>query len=545
MLLTEILFLFALQYNGLHKGITMKTKNICLISILVLLIYILINFSVNPLPKYKSSSKNDSTRIYTTQTFPNQMITDKEVHIDLDSIKARGKLIALTRYNANSFFLYRGQPMGYEYELLKLFTQRIGVDLEVKIPSTRDSLFIMLNNGEGDVIAASLTITLERRDKVLFSTPYNTSRQMLVQRKPKDWRRLKHHQIEKELIRNPLELIGKTVSIRSGSNYEQRLRNLEEEMGGLINIDTVANNIETEKLIKMVNDGKIDYTIADENIATINSPFYPNVDMKTAISCPQQIAWAFRKSSPQLQQAVNDWIADEKAKKSPTLNVIYKKYYKNKSRFKRRKRSQFYSLETGKISPYDDLFKKYQFPPLFPWTLLAAQAYQESHFNPKTTSWAGAEGLMQLLPNTAKEFGITDLTDPEQGIKAGVKYIKFIEKNYWGSIPSDSERVKFILASYNAGVGHVKDAQRVAKLLKLDPNIWTNNVEVAILKLSEKEYIYNNKYVKYGFCRGEEPYNYVREILKREQLYKGFLKEAEILKADTTVNLNDTLKQKI
>lgn len=478
---------------------------------------------------------------YITETFPNEQVTTETVEIDLDAIKKRGKLIALTRYNANSFFLYRGKPMGYEYELLQLFAEELGVDLEVKIPSTRDSLFVMLNNGEGDLIAANMTITKERSEKVDFSTHHNTTRQMLIQKKPDNWRKEKRHITEKALIRDPLELLGKTISIRKGSNYHQRIDNLQLEMGGEIFIDTVDDSYETEELIRLVDEGTIQYTIADENIAAINSAFYPNVDMKTPISFSQRVAWAFRKTSPELRDAANRWMKELRADNSPTYHVIYNKYYKNHEKFKSRKKSQFYSLSTGDISPYDSSFREFA-PELFPWTLLASQAYQESRFDPSTKSWAGAVGLMQLLPATAEEMGLDskNLSDPSRSIEAGARYLSYLHKHFWSDLP-DSVAVKFVLASYNAGVGHVKDAQRLAKTLNLNPDLWTDNVELAILKLSDKSHFYN-PVVKHGFCRGREPYLYVRQIFERKKIYDNILVQAKLQQERDSIRINDSME---
>lgn len=459
------------------------------------------------------------------------------VSIDLDKIKERGKLVALSRYNASSFFIYRGQPMGYEYDLLKLFAEELGVELEMKTPSTWDSLYIMLNKGEGDIIAANLVITLELAKKVSFSEHHSETRQMLVQRLPRGYRRLKRHQIEKRLIRNPIDLIGKTVTIRNRSTFAHRMRNLIDEVGGPINLDLVKTDIESEQLIRLVSEGIIDYTIADENVASLNSSYFSNIDTKTAVSFPQRVAWAVRKNSPQLKDAIDTWMTKLKANNNPTYYVIYNRYFKNKQDYKKRRKSDHFLLETGNISEYDSLFKKYE-TELFPWTLLAAQAYQESRFETDKKSRFGAVGLMQLLPTTAEQMGIYDLHVPEKSVQAGTRYLKYLYTNHWSHLP-DSEAVKFTLASYNAGPGHVFDAQRVAEKLGLDGNRWDNNVEDAILKLSHKKYIYMPE-VKYGFCHGEEPRNYVRDILDREDMYLKMIKEAKRRK-DEQVKNGDSL----
>ena len=153
------------------------------------------------------------------------------------------------------------------------------------------------------------------------------------------------------------------------------------------------------------------------------------------------------------------------------------------------------------------------------WRLLSSQIYQESKFDSKTKSWAGAKGLMQLMHNTAKQFGITNLYDPESSLKAGTRYLEYL-KGRWEHIEDSTERMKFILASYNAGPNHIKDAQRLAEKKGKDTHDW-EIVSDFVLKLSNPKY-YNDPVVKYGYCRGEEPYYYVREILNRYQHYKKF-----------------------
>lgn len=437
--------------------------------------------------------------------------------IDLDQIKERGKLVALTGFNAYSYFIYKGQPMGFEYELLTRLAGSLEVELEIKIVREMEKMFEMLNEGEGDLIAFNLTVTKERAKKVNFTHYNNQTVQVLVQRRPENWRQMKLHQIEKTLIRNPIDLIDTTIYVRKASSYTSRLRNLSEEIGGDINIVEASPELATEDLIRMVAKGEIDLTVADENIAKLYQAFYSilNVDLK--LSLPQRIAWAVRKDSPELLAAINNWLVG--MKKKTDYYVIYDRYYRNRSAFKRRVKSEYFSLTGGKISKYDDEIKKYSKTLNWDWRLLASLIYQESQFKTNETSWAGAQGLMQLMPATAERYGVTDLNDPHQSLKAGIKYLKWLD-GYWSDdIPDSSERTKFVMASYNIGPGHVVDARRLAEKYGADPNIWYNNVETYLLKKSEPKY-YNDEIVKLGYSRGVETVNYVREVLDRYGQYK-------------------------
>ena len=165
---------------------------------------------------------------------------EKQAVIDLQQIKNRGELIAITGYNPYSYFIYKGQLLGFEYELLKRLSKDLHLKLKIKVVKDMNKMFDMLGKGEGDLIAFNLTVTKSRTDKYAFCDALNTTKQVLVQRMPKNWRKLTRDQIDKKLIRNPLKLDGKTIIVRSASSYIQRLKNLSEEIGGGINIKIAA-----------------------------------------------------------------------------------------------------------------------------------------------------------------------------------------------------------------------------------------------------------------------------------------------------------------
>lgn len=472
------------------------------------LILIGILFSCSPSPTSETNEANLAENQY------------KSVTLDLEGIKKRGKLRALTTYSGTSYFLYKGKAMGFEYELLERLCKKLDVGLEMVIAQDENELIEMLDRGEGDLIAYGYTILNERKNKINFTEPLYLANQVLVQRKPANWRRMKLHQIKEQMITDPIQLIGDTVSVKKNSSYAARLENLNQELGGNIVIDTIAGTLTTEEIIKKVADGELKYTVVDQNIGYINASFYPILDVSTKISFSQQIAWGVRKTSPELLAEVNEWIRD--FTKTVDYHVIYNKYYKNKRRYKARVKSEFYSISDNKISPYDDLIKKYAEEIGWDWRLVASIAYQESQFKPQSESWAGAQGLMQIMPATAEALNIVDPSDPNESLRGGAAYLQEV----WGKhedITDSIQRIKFTLASYNCGYAHLKDAQRIAKRKNLNPKIWDDNVELAILDLSSPEY-YNSKGIRYGYVRGTEPYNYVRQIFDRYDHYKTFIK---------------------
>ncbi len=438
------------------------------------------------------------------------------VSIDLNAIKERGFITALVDNNSFSYFIYKGRSMGYEYELLKLLAKHLQVDLRIQVTSGIERAIEQLNKGEGDILAFPLTVTKDRTERVRFTNPQFDSYQVLVQRKPENWRQLTRNQLNAQLIRKPAQLIGKEVYVMPGSSFAQRLKHLSEEVGGEIIINQDSTNAETENLIRAVVLGEIDYTVTDNIIARVNAAYYNNLDVETIISLPQTIAWAVRKNSPDLQVSVNEWLA--KVKKEATFMVIYNRYFNSPRTSIIRLTSDYSSLAGNKISPFDDLIKEGAQELGWDWRLLAAIIYQESRFNPHGESWAGAKGLMQLMPETAKRFGVTDPNNPQQSLRGGVRFLKHLDKYWSKDIADPDERLKFILASYNAGLTHIIDARKLTIKYGEDPTSWSV-VESYLLKKSDPKY-YRDPVVIAGYCKCEEPVNYIKSILSRYEEYK-------------------------
>lgn len=441
-----------------------------------------------------------------------------EPTIDFTEIKVRKELKALVDYNSTSYFLYKGSPMGFEYELLSRYAKE--TDLALKIIPINDlsSIIDSLNEDVGDIIAANLTVTKDRQEKAAFSQPIIRTKQVLVQRanSNKDDATLFVKRVE--------DLIGQEVYVQKGSSFFKRILNLSDEIGGDIIIKEVAGNITTEELIGKVSKGEIPFTIADEHVAKINKAFYRNIHIKNAISLEQQIAWAVRKESPDLLISLNKWL--DEFRKTTDYRVIYLKYYGNTSLFKNRVNSDLFTSKSGNISPYDDLIKKYSQVIQWDWRLLTSLIYQESQFDHSSSSWAGARGLMQLMPSTAKEYGLDSTASPEESIIAGIDYLSWLDEQFADKVTDKAERRKFVLAAYNVGLGHVFDAIRLAEKHQLKKDVWENNVAEMLLNKSKPNF-YKDDVVHYGYCRGSEPYKYVNEILSR---YEHYLNITEISK---------------
>lgn len=428
---------------------------------------------------------------------------------DLTQIVDSGELVVLTLYSSTTYFNYRGQEMGYQYELSQQFADELGVKLRIKTARTPIQLVEMLQRGEGDLIAYTLPITKRGKDSLLYCGEEVVTHQVIVQRRNG----------KQALLKDVTDLIGKQVHVKRGKYYD-RLKNLNEELGGGIEIVLVENDsTSVEDLITKVAQGVIDYTVADNDIARLNKTYYPFLNIELPISFDQRASWAVRKDQPLLAAKANEW--HKAGMTRPEYTASMKRYFETS---KRSPHSPVLSVSEGKISIYDNLFKKYAPTIGWDWRLLASLAFTESNFDSTAVSWAGAKGLMQLMPTTAKANGMPEGMEhnPEESVKAAVKYLGRTARSF-ANIPEE-ERVKFVLASYNSGIGHILDAMALAEKYGKNRHIWTDNVEPYILLKSNEEY-FTDSVCKHGYFRGIETYNFVRDITQRFERYKEIIKE--------------------
>ncbi len=408
--------------------------------------------------------------------------------------------------------------MGYQYDLIHELADALEIDFEIVVENNLEKSFDYLESGRVDLLALNLTITKERSKFLRFTDPHTKTRQILVQRKPENWEKLRKESIDISVIRNQLDLAGKTIYVQKNSSFSSRLHNLSEEIGDSIHIVETDETVET--LISKVVSGEIDYTVCDENMARVNQTFYPIIDIQTAISFPQRHAWAVRKNDTmQLFDTINYWLKN--FKKTGKYANIYNRYFKNPKTGLMANSGMIY-VGNGILSPYDSLIRQYSDSLSWDWRLLASMIYQESGFLPNAVSWVGAFGLMQLMPSTANYYRVTKNSIPERNIEAGVKYLQWLDEIFQDKVTYREERLKFVLGSYNVGLGHVLDARALARKYDKDPEIWDDNVEIFLLKKSDPKY-YLDPVVRFGYCRGQETYDYVRKILARYDDYKNII----------------------
>lgn len=428
---------------------------------------------------------------------------------DFDAIQQRGKIVVLTENTSVSFYLYRGQAMGYDYELIHKFALDHDLTVEVKVLDNLNAMFERLANGDGDLIACNLNISPERQNLAAFTNPLFSTRQVLVQRKTND---------SLSFVSQWRHLDGKEIYVHTISTGHANLEMAARQHGVNLEIIDPSGNLSSEKLIRLVAEGQIDYTVADENLARLNATYYPNLDVEFAITEAQEVAWAVRKNADTLLTRLNQWLEDPKNQRR--LNFTKNKYFEAVKSQQARVQSGFSSLDGKRISEYDELIRKHSLTLQWDWRLLAAMIYEESRFNPDARSWAGAFGLMQLMPATAERFGIDTTQTRDANIKAGVAYLRYLDRYWKKHIDDPEERVNFILASYNVGPGHVQDARAIAIQIEKNPNLWYNNVADCLLLKTEPEY-HHLEGVKHGYCRCADPVNYVSDVQRKFAEYRA------------------------
>lgn len=447
--------------------------------------------------------------------------TDSIKHIPTH-VETSGTLVALIDNSMSSYYVYKGQPRGFEFELLSWFCKDHDLELDVKIVHF-ESVIDSLLAGVGDIAAANLTVNRERSERVHFTPHLIRNQQVLVQRYPPNYNRMSRREKASALVHNALDLDGKVVHVHAESAFYQRLQNIAEENAIDILIHPVEKDVSPDELARMVSLGEINYTVFDENTARLHSRLYPNLHVETPINIAQSIAWATRKNSDSLNVLLDNWI--EKNRNSNKFAVIYKKYFKPSRSMVSTMQSPFNLAVGGEISPYDQFFKLYGEQFDIDWRLLAAVAYQESKFNPLAESPFGARGLMQLMPNTANRFGVSfeNIHDPKANIMAATRFLRHLFDYWTEKLGEESTEIyAFVLASYNAGLGHVIDARNLAEKHGFDDRVWKDNVETMLLKKSMPKY-YTDEVVKHGYVRGHEPVRYVSSVMSFYSQYQMLL----------------------
>ena len=445
-------------------------------------------------------------------------ITD-DVETPVDTISAlqhvleKGKFVAVTNCEAINYNTRAGKPSGFEFELLSDFCKANGLELEMIVNENLDSCFSLLDSCKVDIVAIGIGANKDMKRRYLLTNPILMQRSVLVQRLPKDWNQMStENEVENQLLRSSVDLAGKTIHLPSGSHVVKLLEHLSDQIGDTIYI-VENDSLNSVDLVQAVAAGKIDYTVVEEYVARMASIDLRGLDTKLNVSVEQPLGWAVHNNDgdSSLLIALNGWIDNFEQR---NLNRILAKYVNKGNVFVKHQPAE------GQLSEFDDIIKQAAKNIGWDWRLLASLIYQESHFKLDLESDKGAFGLMQLMPVVMEKYGIGYDATPEEQLEAGGQLICFLDECLANKVADSTERVKFILAAYNSGLGHVYDAQRLAEKYGKYPDVWDNNVDYFILNKSKKQY-YNDTCCHNGYLRGTETYRFVEEVLDRYYQYQA------------------------
>ena len=425
----------------------------------------------------------------------------QEFILDKDGILTRGTLRVAVDNNSSSFYIYRGRRMGYEYELLLDLGKELGVQVEFVVASDIDEAFTKLEEGRVDLIAMNVQQNAERESFVIFTEAIGSMSTVLVGReKLTSW-----------------DTLGMdTVVVRKGAVYKSQLEQIKDSLSLDFTILEVQDHEET--LLDRVYEQELRWTVAEKNVAQTNATYYDELQLGLEVSKEEPVTWALRSTSPNLLQAVNSWLVE---KKKVFIPRTFARYFLNSKNQYERTTNAYSSLGGNRISVYDEIIQAQAQSLGWDWRLLAALVYKESRFDTTALSYAGAQGLLQLMPVTVERFGVTNPNDPAESLKGGVKYLQYLDKFWMERVPETNERIKFILASYNIGQGHVDDAWKLTLKYRKNTQSWQEVSNFLNLK-SDPKY-YRDPVVKSGYAKGHIAVKYVRDVLALFQSYKDLV----------------------
>ena len=446
-----------------------------------------------------------------------QTSVDSDITADtmtmLQHVQENGVLRAVTNCEIINYNTEKPTPSGFEYELLSDFCKDNGLELEMVVNENLDSCFMLLDSCKVDMVAVGVGSNKDMKRRFLLTNPILMQRSVLVQRLPKDWNKMSTaNEVENQLLRSSVDLAGKTIHLPQGSHVVKLLEHLSDQIGDTIYI-VECDSLNSVDLVNAVASGQIDYTVVEEYVARMASIGMKGLDTKLNVSVEQPLGWAIRNhdGDSSLLCALNSWIDGFEQR---NLNRILAKYVNKGNVFMSRKPA------TGALSEFDDIIKKTAKNIGWDWRLLASLIYQESRFRLDLESEKGAFGLMQLMPVVMERYEIGYDATPEEQLNAGGQLISYLDDCLENKVTDSVERVKFVLAAYNSGLGHVYDAQRLAQKYGKYPDVWDNNVDYFILNKSKKQY-YNDTCCHAGYLRGTETYRFVEEVLDRFYQYQA------------------------
>ena len=424
----------------------------------------------------------------------------------LEKIKAKNELEVVMVNGPTTYFVGAIGKEGFEYLLLKDFAEHLGVALKLHVVSTVNEAMALTKEGVGEITAGALTKTKEREEEYAFGPSYFSVKELVIC----------HQKMIKrqEFPRSVSDLVGLKIVVGKDTSYAESLTELQKELPELVFETSVEHS--SEQLLALVSQEKIDCTVVDSNIFSVNNRYYPALRKAFSISDNKKLAWILRDGEKELNAKLIAWLS--KLECSGKMAQLKDHYYSNSQQFNYVNISVFHKRLKSRLPKYRDLFMKAGQKYDIPWTLLAAQSYQESHWDRLAKSPTGVRGMMMLTLPTAKEMGVKYRLNATQSIYGGAKYYAQLLSRVSPDVQG-VERYKFAYAAYNVGMGHLIDARALARKLGKDPDRW-KDLKTVLPLLSQRKYY---KDLKYGYARGQEPVDYVEAIYE----YHAILEKKE------------------
>ncbi len=458
---------------------------------LVLVVVFILGYLSSSLTQEKVVQKHQVVEKH--QEIPKEKVVQKTI---LQKIKEKKQLDVVILNSPTVYYVGAHEKLGFEYQLLSEYAKDLGVDLNLTIVHTIDEALQKSRDGVGDITSSALTLTPARDKEFKFGPRYYSVQEQLIC----------HQSMHKKgtFPKDKEDMVGLNIVVGENTSYETTMQELQTEIPDL-NF-TITSDYSTDILLEMTYNKKIDCTVVDSNIFLINQRYYPGLVRAITLSERKNLAWILREGDDSLNKNLHDWL--NRFERSGKMAELRDFNYSFLGLFDYYDTAVFHKRLKKRLPRYIKYFKAAEKKYGIPWMLLAAQSYQESHWNPKAKSYTGVRGMMMITRTTAKQLGVKNRLDPKQSIFGGAKYLKKLEKRFPKEIEGKENRLFFTLAAYNVGLAHVRDAQKLAIKLNKDPNSWTEIKKVLPL-LAQKKY---NKHLKHGYARGAEPVKYVNSI---------------------------------
>lgn len=423
---------------------------------------------------------------------------------DLSGLKERRVLRLVTVPGPVNYFASHGRLKGFEYELVRRFAERNKMRVDVVTADSVEEMRRLLLAGRGDLIAAAMPAGVIGAE-LAATRPYDFAAPVVIGRAG-----------DRPLV-DAADLEGRRIVLPTESPWLDSVQTLRTR-GIAVEIEQVDGTLTTEDALVRVAEGRSDLTVIGSNMVRAQFARHLELRAQFLLTEPAPMTWMVRGTDRQLLAALDEFLGE--TYQSGFYKALYSRYVERPAL----PAATTLMAKAGNISPYDDIVQEYADHYDFDWRLIVAQMFQESHFNPNAESVAGASGLMQMLPTTAASMGAHDLADPVSNIRAGLKYMDFLRRQFEESLNLE-DRTWFTLAAYNAGLTRVQRARARAAAMDLDPDRWFDNVELAMMSLAKVPA--DGAAVQGGGCRCGQAVVYVRDIRSRYNSYLHLARDME------------------